>query len=74
MEDNINLLMANFEDGLEQLLGNSGLPIGVAYYILKAKTDKLFQDYIGFINGCYMKQAEEHKELQEQETENNKVE
>ena len=63
MEENINILMANFEENLEQLLIESHLPVGIAYYLLKDQTERLHQNYIGFINSC-----------REQETENNEVE
>lgn len=58
MTENINLLMAKFEQNLNQLLAESQLPVGVAYYILKTQTDKLQNNYIGFINSCYTKEAE----------------
>lgn len=58
MEDNINILIANFEQGLNQLLVNSQLPVGVAYYILKNQADKLQNNYVGFINSYYAEQAE----------------
>lgn len=74
MEENINILMANFEENLEQLLIESHLPVGIAYYLLKDQTERLHQNYIGFINSCRMKQSQEEEELQEQETENNEVE
>ena len=69
-EKNINILIAEFEQNLEQLLSTSNLPIGVAYYILKAQTDKLQNNYIGFINSYYMQQNKETPI----EEENNEVE
>ena len=51
---NINIAMAEFEANLEQLISQSQLPVGVLSYILKHYTNKIEQQYIGYVNSYYL--------------------
>lgn len=63
----INLAIMDFEGELEQIIGNSNLPVGVAYYIMQKYTENLYYRYVGYVNSHSPVYSEEIKENNENE-------
>lgn len=74
MEKNYNILIANFTEKLDAILQHSNLPVGIIYFILKDYTNKIEQQYIGYVNSyMWNHPVEETVNLanEEQEEDNN---
>lgn len=50
MQQDVNLVMDDFKNELVNLVNNSGLPIGVLYYIIGDLYKTLDSEYYNYIN------------------------
>lgn len=51
---NINIAMAEFEAGLDQLITQSQLPVGIVSYILKHYSANIEKQYVAYVNQYYL--------------------
>ena len=65
MEKDINLQIEEFRQTIIDTVNRSGLPISVAYYILKDVFNTVESDYYAYLNDAAKKQRAEAEALAE---------
>lgn len=65
--EKINLKIQQVKQNIAQVVAESKLPVGLAYYIMKDLTQELEQAYFEIVN-------KEHEELKKQQQENKEKE